>query len=81
MYRTIQDEYNALKRDSLQRAKELKAHIDGVVRGINDDNYPLNDLGEFQSLCNILDCRIAALAVVRRLIQDDKPLSGGVRLG
>ena len=68
--RSIQETRAALKRDSLNRIRELRSLLDTIQLKIERDHL-LNDLGEMQGVAVILDCRLSSLATVQQLLLDN----------
>jgi len=58
-----------IKNDALDRLRYLRLTLDSIERRVKAGDI-LNDLGEIQGESNMLDCRLASLAVVRQLLED-----------
>lgn len=70
----MDDQCDNLKRDCLIRIRDLRLLLDHIELIVKKDHGILNSLGELQGVPGILDCRLASLAVVRK-IRDDDPIA------
>lgn len=61
-------EHESLQGDCLKRIEQLRIQLDVLKNTIRSGGI-INDLGELQGVTTILDCRLASLAVVKRLIE------------
>ena len=66
---TLAKFHSSLRNDCLIRLRQARLFFDDIERKIIDPKGSINDLGEFQGFMNILDCRMASLATVRRLAE------------
>jgi hypothetical protein len=70
MRAVAQKKLDDLKGDTLTRIRALQITLDGIKQAVKDDERHLNDLGEVQGLASMLDCRIAAMATLRMLLEE-----------
>ncbi len=68
LLQSLDVERKSLQDDCLKRIEELRMQLNVLENTICSD-ATINDLGELQSATTILDCRLASLAVVKRLIR------------
>lgn len=73
----LQTTHDNLQADCLLRLKGLQGLLESISRRVQADAWVLNDLGELQGVANILDCRIASLATVRRLLREETSNNDG----
>lgn len=80
MIQNLTEQHRQLQENCLTRLRLLRVLLDAIERKVRDHTCILNDLGELQGAGDLLDCRIAALATLRRICDcgeaDPQPPAG-----